>query len=100
MRLEGVAQGEGEERPLVGGGARGVNARPAHPLLLWHVLQARAVNELDAGRRDVADALADEALPCAQVARDDWAVAMAAFFASLVQLSLVLAAAALDGLMR
>ena len=51
----------------------------ADPLLLWRALQARSASEFDAGRRDVADAVADEALRWAHVADDDWAIAMAAF---------------------
>jgi predicted ATPase/class 3 adenylate cyclase len=49
------------------------------PAILAKVLQVRSAQEAPAGRIDLADALADEALQWATTAGDDWALAMAAF---------------------
>ena len=49
------------------------------PAILSRTLEAHAGREAMAGRLDVADALADEALECATTAGDDWVVAMAAY---------------------
>ena len=50
----------------------------ADPVLLSRVLESRSAHENGAGRLEVADALADEALHAARAAADDWAEAMAA----------------------
>ena len=49
----------------------------ADPTILSEVLQARALQALHDNRHDLAGALADEALRCAEAAADDWSAAIA-----------------------
>jgi tetratricopeptide (TPR) repeat protein len=49
------------------------------PAILSRALHARSHREYDAGRFDVADALADEALSCARAAGDGWELALASY---------------------
>jgi tetratricopeptide (TPR) repeat protein len=71
--------GRGAEQPAVLAEAEAIARALADPVILSQVLQSRASQENTAGRLDVAATLADEALSCASAARDDWAIAMAAF---------------------
>jgi hypothetical protein len=49
----------------------------ADPVILSQALQTRASQDCNAGRLDVAEAFAHEALYWASAARDDWTIAMA-----------------------
>jgi hypothetical protein len=54
------------------------------PALLSRALETRAAREADAGRYELAEALADEALEWATAAGDDWALASAALVKAVV----------------
>jgi tetratricopeptide (TPR) repeat protein len=71
--------GRAPEAPAVWAEAETIARALGGPEILSRALQPRASGESLAGRRDVAEALADEALRCATTAGDDWAVAMAVF---------------------
>jgi predicted ATPase len=66
------------EQPAVWAEAEAVARALGDPLLLSRALEPRVVGETLAGRFDVAEALADEALRWATTAGDEWAIAMAA----------------------
>jgi hypothetical protein len=69
----------GAEAPAAMAEAEAIARALADPAVLSQVLQIRADREALAGRLDVADALADEALRWAMTAGDDLAMAAAAF---------------------
>jgi predicted ATPase len=66
------------EQPAVWAEAEAIARALGDPAVLSRTLEPRAVGETLAGRADVADALADEALRCATTAGDEWTIAMAA----------------------
>jgi predicted ATPase/class 3 adenylate cyclase len=66
--------GRGAERPAILAEAEAVARALADPLILARVLLVRASED---GRPEVADALADEALDLATLAKDDWTSAQA-----------------------
>jgi predicted ATPase len=72
------ALGRVPEQPAVWAEAEAIARALGDPVILSRALQPRVVGEALAGRSDVAEALADEALHWATTARDDWAIAMAA----------------------
>jgi predicted ATPase/DNA-binding SARP family transcriptional activator len=71
--------GRAAEQPAVWAEAEAVARALGDPVILSRALQARVSGEYLADRLDVAEALAEEALHWATTARDDWAIAMAAF---------------------
>ena len=71
--------GRGAEQPAVWAEAEAIARALGDPVILSRTLEPRAVGETLAGRDDVADALAEEALRCATTAGDGWTIAMAAF---------------------
>jgi predicted ATPase/class 3 adenylate cyclase len=72
------ALGRVAEQPAVWAEAEAIARALGDPLLLSRALQPRVIGETLAGRLDVAEALADEALHWATTAKDEWAIAMAA----------------------
>ena len=66
------------EQPAVWAEAEAIARALGDPLLLSRALEPRVVGETLAGRLEVAEALADEALRWATTAGDEWAIAMAA----------------------
>ena len=69
--------GRGAEQPAVLAVAEAIARRLDDPLLVTKVIQCRVHHDIDAGRLERGDALADEALHWAHVARDDWEIAEA-----------------------
>jgi hypothetical protein len=67
------------EQPAVWAEAEAIARGLGDPMILSRTLQPRAVEESLAGREDVADAIAEEALCCATASGDEWTIAMAAF---------------------
>jgi predicted ATPase len=65
------------EQPAVMAEAEATARALGDPVILSRALHSRAQRENDAGRFDVADALADEALSCARAAGDRWELALA-----------------------
>ncbi len=65
-----------EERGIVAE-LEAVARRHGDPVILAQALTLRAADEVDADRRDVADAVADEALHWARAAGDEWEIAEA-----------------------
>src|SRR5215217_7367411 len=70
--------GRGDEQRAVMVETEGTARALGDPVLLSRVLESRSAHANGANLRDVADALADEALHWARAAGDDWATAMAA----------------------
>jgi predicted ATPase/class 3 adenylate cyclase len=66
------------EQPAVWAEAEAIARALGDPMVLSRTLEPRVVGEALAGRAEVADALADEALRCATTAGDDWTIAIAA----------------------
>jgi hypothetical protein len=75
--------GRAPEHPAVWAEAEAIARALGDPAVLSRALQPRVSGEVAAGRVDVAEALADEALQCAMTATDDWATAMAAMAKAL-----------------
>jgi predicted ATPase/class 3 adenylate cyclase len=71
--------GRTAEQPAAMDAAEGIARQSGDPVILSQALQQRADRTAVAGRLDVADALADEALDYATTAGDDWAIALASF---------------------
>jgi predicted ATPase/class 3 adenylate cyclase len=71
--------GRAADHPAVWAEAEAIARALGDPVILSRALQPRVSGESLAGRHDVAEALADEALHCATTAGDDWTIAMAAF---------------------
>jgi len=75
--------GRGAELAAVMGEAQAIARTLADPAMLSEVLYSRSVQESRDGRLDVASTLADEAVACARVTGDPWAIAMAAWASAL-----------------
>jgi len=71
--------GRGAEQCADVAAAEAIARRLGDPVILAQALQSRVHHELEAGRLDVADAIADEALHCARAAGDDWEIAEASY---------------------
>jgi hypothetical protein len=71
--------GRGAEQPSVMAEAEAIARTLADPAILSQALETRSSQENTAGRSDVAETLADEALHWASAAGDDWGIAMASF---------------------
>jgi tetratricopeptide (TPR) repeat protein len=69
--------GRGAEQPAVLAAAESIARALGDPGTLSRALRMRAVQEIEAERLDAAEALADEALHCANAAGDDWQIAEA-----------------------
>ena len=67
--------GREAERPAVVAELEDIARRLGDPVMLSQALQLRVDHEIDAGRLDVADAAADEALHWARAAGDEWEIA-------------------------
>jgi hypothetical protein len=77
--------GRGDEQPTVTAEAESIATALADPVLLSRVLETRAMHECaHLGRLDIADGIAVEALRWANIAHDDWTIAVAAYARAMV----------------